>query len=142
MKEPVRVNKRLTIPASEIAFTFSPSGGPGGQHANRSSTRVELAWNVVASEVLGPRQRARIMERLDRRIDANGMLRITSDAHRSQLRNRKDALDRLGRLVADALRPPKSRVPTAPTKSAKERRLQDKRKRSDIKRLRGRPLSE
>lgn len=142
MKEPVRVNKRLTIPGSEIDFTFSPSGGPGGQHANRSSTRVELAWNVAASEVLGPRQRARIVERLGRRIDANGVLRLTSDAHRSQLRNRKEVLDRLGRLVAETLRPTKSRVPTAPTKSAKESRLRAKRKRSEVKRLRGRPPSE
>jgi ribosome-associated protein len=142
VKESVRVNKRLTIPGSEIDLTFSPSGGPGGQHANRSSTRAELAWNVAASEVLGPRQRARIMERLGRRIDANGVLRLTSDAHRSQLRNRKDVLDRLGRLVADALRPIRSRVPTAPTKAAKERRLQEKRRRSEVKRLRGRPTSE
>lgn len=142
MKESVRVNQRLTIPGSEINFSFSPSGGPGGQHANRSSTRVELAWDVARSEVLGPRQRARIMERLGRRIDTNGVLRLTSDAHRSQLRNRKDALDRLGRLVADALRPVRSRVPTAPSKAAKESRLRAKRKRSEVKRLRGRPISE
>lgn len=135
----VRVSRSLTIPGSELKLRFSPSGGPGGQHANRSSTRVELVWDVAGSRALGPRQRTRIEHRLARRIDSSGKLRLTSDAHRSQTRNREEVERRLATLVATALRPAKPRVPTGPTTTAKERRLRHKRGRGDTKKLRRAP---
>lgn len=140
MSGDVRVNRTLTIPADEIELRFSPSGGPGGQHANRSATRVDLYWNVEDSRVLGPRQRARIKGHLRSRLDSSGTLRLSSDRHRSQLRNREEAESRLARLVAEALLPPKERVPTGPSRSARVRRLESKRRRARIKKLRRTPL--
>lgn len=136
MGDDVRVGRSLTIPASEIEFNFTPSGGPGGQHANRSSTRVELLWNVDESQVLTPIQRARIRHALRTRIDSSGTLRLASSAQRSQTRNREDVIGRLARLVADALKPRRPRVATRASKASKERRLQDKKHRGEVKRLR------
>ena len=132
----VRVSRSLTIPDSELNFRFTPSGGPGGQHANKTSTRATLEWNVDSSAVLGPRQRTRIRNALGRRIASDGTLRISSDAYRSQTRNREEVLDRLARLVGDALRPTKARVATTPSRSATEKRLEAKRRRSELKRQR------
>ena len=142
MSEPVRVNRNLAIPSDEIVLRFSPSGGPGGQHANRSSTRVDLSWNVDASRVLGPRQRARIKGHLRNRLDGSGTLRLSSDKHRSQTRNREEVLARLARLVSEALQPRRARVATTPSQSAKERRLRSKRRRSETKKLRRAPLDQ
>ena len=100
------------------------------------STRVELDWNVETSRVLGPRQRERIKTKLGRRIDSSGVLRVGSQKHRSQLRNRTEVRSRLAQLVADALAVEKSRVKTKPTRAANQRRLQEKRRRSQIKRAR------
>ena len=136
MAEDLRVTRSLTIPGDELELTFTTSGGPGGQHANRSSTRVVLGWNVAESRALGERQRQQIRTHLRRRIDNSGMLRVASDRHRSQLRNRADAMHRLSELVAEALRPTKKRVSTAPTNAAKERRLREKKRRSELKRAR------
>ena len=136
MKEDVRVGRSVTIPGDELEMSFSTSGGPGGQHANKTATRVELTWNVATSRALSSHQRDRVMSRLAHRIDSAGRLRLTSDAHRSQLRNRDDVLERLKKEVAAALRPVKPRRPTKPTAAGRERRLQAKRRRSEIKRLR------
>ena len=135
----VRVNRSVSIPEDEIRLEFTPSGGPGGQHANRSSTRAVLVWNVDESRALGPRQRARIKGKLRHRIDSAGNLRLSSDAHRSQLRNREAVRERLRALVEDALRPEKKRIGTAPTRSSKENRLKDKRVRAHVKRARRPP---
>ena len=132
----LRVTRSLVIPDDEISYTFSPSGGPGGQHANRSSTRAELVWNVEGSRALGPRQRDRIKSQLKRRIDAQGNIRVASDRHRSQLRNREEAAARLAGLLAKALTPSKKRVGTAPSKAAREKRLKAKRQRSELKKSR------
>ena len=142
MSSGIRVHSGLTIPASELEIRFSASGGPGGQHANKVATRVDLSWNVRDSRVLGPRQRAQISSRLAHRIDGAGNLRLSSDAYRSQLRNREEVSQRLASLLAEALRPRKSRRATAPTKASKERRLQDKRKRSETKKARQSPPEE
>ncbi len=136
MAEDLRVTRSLTIPGDELELTFTTSGGPGGQHANRSSTRVVLGWNVAESRALGERQRQQIRTHLRRRIDNSGMLRVASDRYRSQLRNRADAMHRLSDLVAEALRPTKKRVATAPTNASKERRLREKKRRSELKRAR------
>ncbi len=126
----VVVTPHLTIPLSELQFRFSPSGGPGGQHANKVSTRVELRFDVAGSPSLGPRQRARLLERLGPEI------RIGVDDERSQLRNRQLAVDRFRARVADALHVDKPRRPTRPSRGAKERRLQEKRQLSERKRNR------
>ena len=136
MNENLRVNRSLAIPAAELDYRFSTSGGPGGQHANKVSTRVEVLWNVDRSSVLGPRQRDRIRSKLRHRIDSEGNLRLTSDAQRSQMRNREDARKRLAKLVADALVPPKRRVATKPHRTAVEKRLQAKKQRGELKRRR------
>lgn len=132
----MRMDRGLEIPESEISWRFSPSGGPGGQHANRSSTRVDLTWNVERSQALNARQRRLIKARLRGRIDASGNLRLSSDTHRSQLRNREEVLRRLEALVGDALRPRSRRVPTQPSGADRARRLAAKRRRGEIKRLR------
>ncbi|CAN5730428.1 alternative ribosome rescue aminoacyl-tRNA hydrolase ArfB [soil metagenome] len=132
----VRVNRRLEIPSHELEERFTTSSGPGGQHANKASTRVELVWNVETSSVLGPRQRERIRSRLANRIDSNGVLRVASEKHRSQLRNREEAKKRLAELIDRALKVEPARVKTKPTRAGRERRLQQKRRRSEIKRAR------
>lgn len=134
--EVLRVTRSVAIPLSEIKLRHSTSGGPGGQHANKASTRVDLSWNVDGSAALGPRQRARIRERLRTRIDGSGNLRLSSGTQRSQLRNREEVLRRLGSLLEGALRTDPTRHPTRPTRAGKEGRLRDKRRRSTVKRLR------
>lgn len=135
----LRVTRSVTIPASELEFRYVRSGGPGGQHANKTSTKVELTWDVLASSALGPRQRARILENLGPRIEASGLLRVRSDKHRSQTRNREDAVERLADLVATGLQVRKDRVATKPTTGAKRKRLDQKRRRSETKQGRKRP---
>ncbi len=132
----IRVSSSLAVPASELQFRFTPSGGPGGQHANKVSTRVELRFDVAGSPSLGPRQRARLLERLGPEI------RIAVDDERSQLRNRQLAVERFRSRVADALHVEKPRRPTRPSRGAKERRLQEKRRLSERKRNRRPDLEE
>ena len=136
MSDDLRVDRSLTIPGEELHERFTTSGGPGGQHANRSSTRVELGWNVESSRALTERQRSRIKRGLRTRFDSSGTLRIASDRHRSQWRNRADVRDRLAKLVAQALQPPRPRVATKRTPSANEKRLRAKKRRAETKRLR------
>jgi ribosome-associated protein len=126
----VRVTPSLSVPLSELQVRFTPSGGPGGQHANKVSTRVELRFDVAGSPSLGPRQRARLLERLGPEI------RIVADDERSQIRNRQLAVERFRARVADALHVDKPRRPTRPSKGAKERRLAEKRQVSERKRNR------
>ncbi len=126
----VRISPGLSIPVSELQFRFTPSGGPGGQHANKVSTRVELRFDVAGSPTLGPRQRARLTDRLGPEV------RIVADDERSQLRNRQLAVERFRARVADALHVDKPRRPTRPSRGAKERRLADKRQLSERKRNR------
>ena len=132
----LRVNRRLVIPPDELEERFSTSSGPGGQHANKASTRAVLTWNIESSSVLGPRQRERLRSRLASRLDSNGVLRVASAKHRSQLRNREEVRNRLAELVDRALKVERPRVKTKPTRAGKERRLQQKRRRSETKRAR------
>jgi ribosome-associated protein len=132
------VDGGVRIPRTELSYRATRSGGPGGQHVNTTATRVELTWNVIASPALDDAQRARVLERLGTRIDGNGVLRLVSDARRSQLRNREAVTERLRTLVAAALHEPKPRRPTRPTAASKEERLAGKRRRSEAKRRRGR----
>ncbi len=126
----VRVSRSCEIPLTEIKFTAGPSGGPGGQHANRSHTRVEARFDIESSASLGPRQRARLLGKLGPVVTA-----VAGD-ERSQTRNRELALERLRGKLADALRVPRPRRPTKPSAGAVARRLDEKRRRSELKRLR------
>lgn len=132
--DPVRITRSVAIPATELDFRFSRAGGPGGQHANRRETKVELVFDVADSPSLGPRQRARVFERLGSRIDDDGCLHVVASDERSQTRNRELAIGRFRDLLAEALRPPKPRKPTRRTKGADERRLEGKKRRGRKKR--------
>ncbi len=132
----LRVSRSLAIPLDEISWRATTPGGPGGQHANRTASRVEVRFDVEHSASLGPRQRAILLERLGPVVSAS------SGDDRSQARNRQLALDRLAERLAAALRVPRRRRPTAPTAAARARRLEDKRHRSITKRERRAPRAD
>lgn len=123
----LRVSSSCVIPDEELVWRFSGSGGPGGQHANTSNTRVELIFDVAHSSSLGPRQRARLLEKLGPTV------RVVASGERSQMRNREAAKSRLADRLSAALRVEPPRVPTRATKASKERRLEAKRRTSEIK---------
>ncbi|MGI9179278.1 MAG: alternative ribosome rescue aminoacyl-tRNA hydrolase ArfB [Longimicrobiaceae bacterium] len=131
------IDDSLWIPRSELDFRATRSGGPGGQHVNTSSTKVELTWNVAGSPGLTEEQRSRILEKLANRIDGEGVLHLTESGSRSQHQNRETVTERLQELVRQALHVPKPRKKTKPTRASRERRLQAKKRRSETKRLRG-----
>jgi ribosome-associated protein len=126
----LRVSPTCVVRMDELEWRFSASGGPGGQHVNTANTRAEVRFDIATSPSLGPRQRARLLERLGPEV------RVVASDERSQLRNRELALERLRSRLADALRVDTPRRPTKPTKAAKQRRLEDKRHRSETKRRR------
>ena len=135
----LEVSPELRVPFAELEFRASRSGGPGGQHVNTSSTRVELTWDVAGSPTLSEDQRRHLLARLAIRLDGAGRLRVVSSATRSQLRNREDATERLREVVASALVVPKKRKRTRPTRAAKAARLESKRRRAATKRDRRPP---
>lgn len=128
------VSPALVIPLAELEVRATRAAGPGGQHVNTSSTRIEVVWDVAASPSVSEEQRTRLRARLATRLDTSGRLRIVAGARRSQLQNREAALARLAELVAAALVVPKRRRPTKPTRASKERRLTEKRRRGERKR--------
>ncbi len=130
MVDDLRVSGSLRIPLAELEWRFSRSGGPGGQHANTADTRAEVRFDVAASPTLGPRQRARLLERL------GPVVRVVASDSRSQARNRELALERLAARLAEALHIERPRRPTRPSKGAKERRLEAKRQQGERKRMR------
>jgi ribosome-associated protein len=131
--ESIRVTRSVLLPLAEIEIRVSRSSGPGGQHAQKSSTRVEASFDVEASEALTERQKRRVLER------AGPVLRAIAQDERSQLRNRELAVERLVEKLREALAVPRRRVPTMPTAAARERRLAQKRRRAEIKRRRRPP---
>ena len=137
MADSISISNRFSIPAGELDFQASRSGGPGGQHVNTTASRIQLRWNVRTSQSLSEGRREMLLERLSGRIDQDGVLQVTVDTHRSQHRNREEAADRLGDLVRDALRPRKKRKKTRPTRSSNEKRLRKKKHRGRKKKLRG-----
>jgi ribosome-associated protein len=137
----VEVNPALRIPASELAWRFSRSPGPGGQHVNTSDSRVELSWDVQRSAVLTEEQRDMLLVRLRSRL-VSGVLTVASSAQRSQLRNRENAMAKLAELVSSALVPETVRRATKPTRGSGARRLKAKQLRSETKKQRRRPPAE
>jgi ribosome-associated protein len=132
----------VTIPVAELEFRASRSGGPGGQHVNTSSTRIELWWNAARSPSLTAGQRERVLSRLRSRLTEDGELRVVASDTRSQARNRALTIERFQALLAKALAVRKRRKPTRPPRAARERRLAEKRKQSERKRRRQTPGAE
>ena len=132
----LRVNGRVAIPRDELETRVSRSGGPGGQHVNTSSTRVEVRWNLVRSSALDDSEKARAREKLGARLDADGTLRVTASDSRSQRRNRDVAEARLAETVRRALVVPKPRRTSARPRRADEARLRSKREHAERKRTR------
>jgi ribosome-associated protein len=132
----LEITPALGIPLAELDYRASRSSGPGGQHVNTSSTRIEVVWDVATSTALSEGQRSRLLARLGHRLDSAGRLRLVSSEFRSQLRNREAVTERLRTLVAAALAVPKRRKRTRVPAAAKAARLDAKRRRSAIKRTR------
>jgi len=139
--ETIAVNDRVQIPLSEIEFRFSRSSGPGGQHVQKSSTRVELLFDVARSPSLDDEQRARVLSRLSGYVDSDGILHIISQSERSQWRNRQEVVERFQELMRRALARRKRRRATRPTAASREQRLEQKKRRGQVKRQRG-PVEE
>ena len=133
----IEVNPHVSIPRSELDYRATRSGGPGGQHVNTSSTRVELLWNVDQSPSISEEQRTRLKLKLRKRIGADGVFRLTSTGSRSQFQNKEDVTRRFANMLEQALRIPKPRKKTKVPRAVKEARLQSKKNRSKVKQQRG-----
>jgi len=138
----IRVNDSLVIPRAELVMRASRSSGAGGQHVNKTSSRIEISWNVKSSRAVTDDERERLLTRLSSRLSDEGALRVVASDTRSQLRNREAAEMRLGETVAKALTVPKKRKPTRKPRAANEARLSEKKKQSDRKRERKRPITD
>ncbi len=137
MPGPLQVTSHWTVPEAELSWRFSRSSGPGGQSVNTTDSRAELSFDLAASGSVPEHLRERILGRLAGRLVA-GVVTVAASEQRSQLQNRESAEQRLGQLLREAAAPPPpQRRPTRPTKGSKERRLEGKRQRSQIKRGRG-----
>lgn len=136
MVGPLRVSRSVLIPEGDLRWRFSRSSGPGGQSVNTADSRVELSLDIATTTALGPVQRARALERLAGRL-VDGVLTVTASEERSQLRNREAAMARMAEVLGAAIAPPPpKRRPTRPSMAAKERRLAEKKRRGQTKRLR------
>ncbi|NDV26134.1 alternative ribosome rescue aminoacyl-tRNA hydrolase ArfB [Desulfovibrio sp. JC010] len=135
----ISITSTLSIPDNEISFLTSRSSGPGGQHVNKTSSKVTLVFNVQESSSLSEHQKLLIISKLGARINTKGELQISCEEHRSQFRNKEEAVTRFTRLLADALKPVRKRRKTKVPYSAKRKRLDNKKKRSDLKKGRSRP---
>jgi ribosome-associated protein len=127
---------RFSIPEGELVFRATRAGGPGGQHVNKASTRMEVLWDFERTRLLTEAERDRVRQKLARRLDADGMLMVAADERRSQLQNRIAAIERLEALVDAAKRAPKPRKPTRPTAASRQRRLEAKKRRAGVKKER------
>jgi len=136
----IEINEHLGIDEREVSFTFTRSPKPGGQNVNKLATKALLRFDVDASPSLSNDQKRLLHRRLATRISSDGVLQIACWRFRTQVANRREAIERFRTLVADALKPRKKRRPTRPSRAAVERRLSEKRRRSDLKRQRGRSV--
>jgi ribosome-associated protein len=137
--EVVQVTPQVAVPVAELEFRASRASGPGGQGVNTTDSRVELRFDLAGSPSLDPEAKARALRRLGPRLDSSGVLRVVAQAQRSQLANRRAAVERFAELLAAALATPKARRPTRPSRAAAARRVEGKRRRSATKRQRRPP---
>ncbi len=135
----IKINRYITLDESELHYDFVRASGPGGQHVNKAATAVQLRFDVAHSPSLPTEVRERLIKLAGNRVTQEGVLIIEAREHRSQARNRRDALKRLVKLVRRAAKKPKKRRKTKPTRASKERRLRDKRHRGQIKKFRKPP---
>lgn len=135
----IEIDAKVRIAKNEIKFRFSRSSGPGGQHVNKVNTRVSLIWSVSQSDSILPSIKDFLLAALAKRLNQEGELVIHSDQNRSQIRNREHCIEKLQKTVRAALVVPKKRRPTKPSRTSVERRIQEKKGRSDIKGLRKKP---
>jgi ribosome-associated protein len=142
MDDVVIVTDDVRIPSAEIWFTASRSGGPGGQHVNKTSSRVTLHWNVNETSCLSEAQKARVMHRLASRITSEGILQFSVDGERSRHQNQENAIERLRAMIQQALIIPKKRIPTKSSLGSKIRRLKAKALVGETKRRRMSPKIE
>ena len=142
MTEVLFITPALSIPHDELHFRFARSGRPGGQHVNKTATQVELLFDVERSPSLNDEQRALIRHRLKNRIDGDGILHLVSRVTRSQSENRAEVTARFAALLAAALKPVKKRKPSKPSRAAREKRMQSKKARGELKRQRREPIRE
>ena len=133
MTEAIQVTDTIAVPRSELVYRASRSGGAGGQHVNKTSSKIELLWDFQKSTALDDGEKERVRRKLAARIDSEGMVRVVAGNRRSQLQNRAAAEERLANLVRDALHEPRKRRATAPTRASKERRLESKKQHGDKK---------
>jgi len=136
----IRVTHRISLDESELHEEFVRASGPGGQHVNKTETAVQLRFDVRNSPNIPDDVKARLTKLAGSRMTQDGVLIIQADGYRSQLRNREDALERLIDLIRDASVPPKPRKPTKPTFGSQQRRLEGKAVRSQVKKMRGKPV--
>lgn len=138
----IRITQRVRVFPHEIELSYARSGGPGGQHVNKTSSKVLLRWNLETSGALSEEQRDRVREKLATRLTAAGELLVTSEKHRDQSRNVDDAVAKFVTVLREALRVPRKRKATRPTRGSQRRRIEGKRKRGDLKRSRRKPDAE
>jgi ribosome-associated protein len=138
IEDAVTIKEGLSIPLTELQFRFTTGGGPGGQHVNKTATRVTLLFDVAGSPVLDEESRARLLDRLGNRLDRHGVLQLSVQDSRSQWQNRRLAVDRFQAILSEALIDEPERRKTRPSRAAREERLAEKRKRAVIKQERRR----
>ena len=139
MAEVVRITPEVAVPVAELEFRASRASGPGGQGVNTTDSRVELRFDLAGSPSLSDDAKELALRRLGPRVDSGGVLRVVAQAQRSQLANRRAAMERFAELLGAALATPRARRPTRPTRASTARRVESKRRRSATKRLRDRP---
>ena len=132
-----RITDRISIPESELSFTYTTAQGPGGQNVNKVATAARLVFDAAGSPSLAPEMKIRLRTLAGRRMTQDGIIIVSAERFRSQERNREDALERLIKLLREAATPPRRRRPTKPSRGAKERRIGSKKRRSAVKKTRG-----
>ncbi|MGM0600389.1 MAG: alternative ribosome rescue aminoacyl-tRNA hydrolase ArfB [Candidatus Rifleibacteriota bacterium] len=141
MSFPLKINDKITIPAGQIKTRAVRSSGPGGQNVNKVATCIELRFNPQTCEELKPAVTRRLLEAARNKLDSEGNILITCQQYREQYRNLMAACEKLRRMIVKALKPPKKRKPTRPSKAAKEKRIQNKKKNAEKKAKRKKPIN-